>query len=445
MKLLSPEETRRITDRVMSFTKADECTVTLTGSRTGNIRFARNNVSTAGLVDDAQLSVSVAYGKRQGTAIINEFDDKSLEKVVRRAEDLARLAPENPEFMPAVARQAYKPSATFSARTAAIDPDMRAQAAAYSIEASRKNKLVCAGFFTDRTSFETIANSNGVFGHQQETSLDFTCTVRTEDGRGSGWVKRSAGDFALFDPREASDVAIEKALRSVDAKALEPGRYTVILEPAATSDLIGYMLSGFDARQADEGRSFLSKKGGGNRLGEKLFDSQVNIWSDPWDKDVAVLPWDSATMLPRERMAMIKDGRVAALDYSLYWAKKQGVRPVGSPGNMIMSGTSKSTAELIANTKKGVLVTRTWYIRLVDPQSVLLTGLTRDGTFYIENGKIKHPIKNFRFNESPVTMLNNIDEIGKPQIIAGDEVQYSMLIPPMKVRDFNFTSLSDAV
>ncbi|MES2757753.1 MAG: TldD/PmbA family protein [Pseudomonadota bacterium] len=445
MKILSQEETRRITDRVMAFTKADECTVTLTGSRTGNIRFARNNVSTAGLVDNAQLSVSVAYGKRQGTAIINEFDDKSLEKVVRRAEDLARLAPENPEFMPAVAKQAYKPSATFSARTAAIDPDIRAQAAAYSIEASRKNKLVCAGFFTDRTSFETIANSNGVFGHQQATSLDFTCTVRTEDGRGSGWVKRSAGDLALFDPREASDVAIEKALRSVEAKALEPGRYTVILEPAATSDLIGYMLSGFDARQADEGRSFLSKKGGGNRLGEKLFDSQVNIWADPWDKDVAVLPWDTATMLPRERMNMIKDGRVAALDYSLYWAKKQGVRPVGAPGNMIMAGTGKSTAELIANTRKGVLVTRTWYIRLVDPQSVLLTGLTRDGTFYIENGKIKHPIKNFRFNESPVTMLNNIDEIGKPQIIAGDEVQYSMLIPPMKVRDFNFTSLSDAV
>ncbi len=445
MKILNQEETRRITDRVMALTKADECTVTLTGSRTGNIRYARNNVSTAGLVDNAQLSVSVAYGKRQGTATINEFDDKSLEKVVRRAEDLARLAPENPEFMPAVAKQAYKPSATFSAKTAAIDPEFRAQAAAYSIEASRKNKLVCAGFFTDRTSFETIANSNGVFGHQAATSLDFTCTVRTEDGRGSGWVKRSAGDVALFDPREASDVAIEKALRSVDAKALEPGRYTVILEPAATSDLIGYMLSGFDARQADEGRSFLSKKGGGNRLGEKLFDQQVNIWSDPWDKDVAVLPWDSGTMLPRERMAMIKDGRVAALDYSLYWAKKQGVRPIGSPGNMIMAGTSKSTAELIANTKKGVLVTRTWYIRLVDPQSVLLTGLTRDGTFYIENGKIKHPIKNFRFNESPVTMLNNIEEIGKPQIIAGDEVQYSMLIPPMKVRDFNFTSLSDAV
>jgi predicted Zn-dependent protease len=445
MKLFTQEEAKRICDRVMSFSKADECTVTLGGSRTGNIRYARNNVSTAGLVENTQLGVSVAFGKRQGIVTLNEFDDKSLEKAVRTAEALARLAPENPEFMPAVSKQVFKPSNTFSKATAAIDPEFRAQTAAYSIEASRKSKLVAAGFFTDNASFQVIANSNGVFGYQESTGVDFTCTVRTEDGRGSGWVKRSATDVRLFDAREASDVAIEKALRSVDAKALEPGRYTVILEPAATSDLIGVMLSGFDARQADEGRSFLSKKGGGTRMGEKLFDQKVNIWSDPWDKDVAVLPWDSNTMLARERMDLIKDGRISALDYSLFWAKKQGVRAVGAPGNMIMGGTDKSTAELIANTKKGVLVTRTWYIRMVDPQSVLLTGLTRDGTFYIENGKIKHPIKNFRFNESPVTMLNNIEEIGKPVVIAGDESQYSLLIPPMKVRDFNFTSLSDAV
>jgi predicted Zn-dependent protease len=160
---------------------------------------------------------------------------------------------------------------------------------------------------------------------------------------------------------------------------------------------------------------------------------------------VPVLPWDNDTMLPRERIALVKDGKVNAMNYSLFWAKKKGVRPVGAPGNVIMGGTDKSTAELIANTKKGVLVTRTWYIRMVDPQSVLLTGLTRDGTFYIENGKIKHPIKNFRFNESPVSMLNNIEEIGKPTVIGGDESRFSMLIPAMKVRDFNFTSLSDAV
>jgi predicted Zn-dependent protease len=284
-----------------------------------------------------------------------------------------------------------------------------------------------------------------VFGHQQSTQLDYTCTVRTEDGRGSGWVKRTAFDAGAFDAREAIEVGVEKALRSVDAKALEPGRYTVILEPAATSDVLSYMFYGFDARSADEGRSFLSKKGGANRLGDKLFDEQVNIWADPWNSEVPVLPWDSGSMLARERQDIIKNGKVASLGYSKYWAKKKGVRPVGQPGNIIMAGTDKSTAELIANTKKGVLVTRTWYIRMVDPQSVLLTGLTRDGTFYIENGKIKHPIKNFRFNESPVTMLNNIEEIGKPVNIGGEESPFQMLLPAMKVRDFNFTSLSDAV
>ncbi|WP_296942882.1 TldD/PmbA family protein [uncultured Massilia sp.] len=445
MTILNQEQTKRICDRVLSYSKADECVVTVGGSREGNIRFARNAVSTAGLADDTNVTVQVAFGKRQGTASINEFDDKSLEKVVRRAEDLARLAPENPEFMPTVDKQAYKASKTFDAKTAAIDPEFRAQAAAYAIEACRKNKLVAAGFFNDSTAFSAVANSKGVWGHQDATGLDFTCTVRTEDGRGSGWVKRSATEAARFDPREAADVAIEKALRSVDAKALEPGRYTVILEPAATSELLGAMLSGFDARRTDEGRSFLSKKGGASRLGDKLFDEKVNIWADPWNPDVPVLPWDGGSLVARQRMELIKDGKVNALQYSRYWAQKKGVAPTARPGNIIMAGTDKSTLDLIASTKKGILVTRTWYIRMVDPQSVLLTGLTRDGTFYIENGKIKYPIKNFRFNESPVTMLNNIEEIGKPVIIGGDEVPYQMSIPPMKVRDFNFTSLSDAV
>jgi predicted Zn-dependent protease len=445
MKQLNQEEAKRICDRVLGFSKADECRVVLDGSRTGNIRYAQNSVTTAGLEENTQMTISVAFGKRQGTASVNQFDDKSLEKAVRRAEDVARLAPENPEFMPAVGKQLFKQSNTFSASTAAIDPEYRAEVASHSILAGRKNKLVTAGFFVDTTGFQAIANSNGLFGHQEFTSLDFTCTARTEDGRGSGWVTRSANDARKFDAREASAVAIEKALRSVDARALEPGRYTVILEPAATSELIGRMFGAFDARRADEGRSFLSKKGGGNRLGEKLFDEQVNIWADPWDKDVPVRPWDATSMLPRERTDVVKNGKIVALDYSRFWARKQNAAPTARHGNMIMSGGAKSLEELIASTKKGVIVTRTWYIRTVDPQSLLLTGLTRDGTFYVENGKIKHPIKNFRFNESPVSMLNNVDELGKPQIIGGDEVAYQMLIPPMKLRDFNFTSLSDAV
>ena len=445
MKQLNQDEAKRICDRVLGFSRADECRVVINGSRKGNIRYAQNSVTTAGLQENTEMTISVAFGKRQGTASINQFDDQSLEKAVRRAEDVARLAPENPEFMPAVGKQVFRPSNTFSGPTAAIDPDYRAEVASHSILAGRKNKLVTAGYFVDTTGFQTIANSNGLFGHQESTSLDFTCTARTEDGRGSGWVTRSANDARKFDAREASAVAIDKALRSVDARALEPGRYTVILEPAATSELIGRMFGAFDARRADEGRSFLSKKGGGNRLGEKLFDEQVNIWADPWDKDVPVRPWDAVSMLPRERTDVVKNGKIVSLDYSRFWAHRQKAIATARHGNMIMSGGAKSLEELIASTKKGIIVTRTWYIREVDPQSLLLTGLTRDGTFYVENGKIKHPVKNFRFNESPVSMLNNVDELGQPQIIGGDEVQYQMLIPPMKIRDFNFTSLSDAV
>ncbi len=443
MKMLNKEEAKRICDRVLALSRADECRVSVSGSRAGNIRYAQNSVSTAGLNENIGLTVAVAFGKRQGTAAINEFDDKSLERVVRRAEDVARLAPENPEFMPPPGKQDFKPSNTFSDASAAIDPDFRAQVASHSIIASRKAKLVTAGFFLDTTGFEAVAASSGLFAHQDYTTVSFTCSTRTEDGRGSGWVTRAANDVRKFDAREASEIAIEKALRSVDGKALEPGRYTVILEPAPAAELLGRMFGRMDARNADEGRSFLSKKGGGNRLGEKLFDEQVTVWSDPWDKDVPVQPWDSNNLLARERTSIIRGGRIESLDYSAFWANKQGARAKGRNGNIIMAGGSKSTAELIASTKKGILVTRAWYIRDVDAQSLLVTGLTRDGTFYIENGKIKHPIKNFRFNESPVTMLNNIEELGRPEVVADGGLR--MMMPAMKIRDFNFTSLSDAV
>jgi predicted Zn-dependent protease len=445
MSIFTEAEAKAILEKVVKLSKADECTATLTGSTNGNVRFALNNVTTSGIVDNVDLAVQVAFGKRVGVATINSFDDASLERVVRRAEDLARLAPENPEFMPAIPKQTYKPTPTFGEGTAGITPEYRAKVAADSIAPCKADKLVAAGFLSDNVNFFASANSNGNFCYQKATGVDYTCTVRTEDGRGSGWVARNLRDVERFDASREIRTAIRKAKDSAEAKALEPGKYTVILEPAASAGLISFMMFSFDARQADEGRSFLAKKGGGNRLGDKLFDERVNVWADPWNPDVPVVPWDAETMLPRERMDLIKDGKVASLNYSRYWAQKMGKRAVGAPGNIVMAGGTKSTQELIASTKKGVLVTRTWYIRMVDPQTVLLTGLTRDGTFYIENGKIKHPIKNFRFNESPVTMLNNIDELGKPEVLAGDESPYQLLVPAMRVRDFNFTSLSDAV
>ena len=208
MKMLTQDQAKQICDKVMALSKADECRVQISGSQRGNVRYARNSVSTAGLVQNTQLTVSVAFGKRQGTASVNEFDDKSLEKAVRRAEEVARLAPENPEFLPAVKGQVYKASSTYSAATAAIDPEYRAEVAAASIELARKKGLVAAGFFSDTTGFETVANSNGVFGYQTLTNLGFTVTTRTEDGLGSGWVTRSANDAARFNAREASELSL---------------------------------------------------------------------------------------------------------------------------------------------------------------------------------------------------------------------------------------------
>ncbi|MFT3754902.1 MAG: TldD/PmbA family protein [Pseudoxanthomonas sp.] len=444
MSILTEAQAKAILDKVVALSKADEITAELDGGLSGNIRFALNNVSTSGMVDDISLGVQVAFGKRVGTATINQFDDASLAAVVARAEDLARLAPENPEFVPAVEKQDYTPSPTFSESTAAITPEYRAQVAADSIGPCKAEKLIAAGYLEDGQSFVAFANSKGNFGYQRSTKLNYTCTVRTEDGRGSGWVVRDLKDASDFNAGRDVRTAMRKASTSADAKALEPGKYTVILEPAAAAGLIGFMMFFFDARSADEGRSFLSKKGGGNKLGEAVYGPQVNLYTDPWDPVAPVLPWDGDG-LPRRKQAIIENGKVANMEYSRYWARKQGKPEIGDFGNLLMTGGTKSTAELIAGTDKGILITRTWYIRLVDPQTVLLTGLTRDGTFYIENGEIKYPLKNFRFNESPVIMLNNIDELGKPVRVASDETSVPMVLPPMRLRDFTFTSLSDAV
>lgn len=444
MAILSETDAKTILDKVIALSRADECTATLTGSVEGNVRFALNNISTSGAVDNTDLAVQVAFGKKSGVATINTFDDDSLARVVRRAEELAQLSPENPEYVPIVGKQSYTPSPTFNAATAAITPEYRTQVAEASIAPCRANGLVAAGFLQDGQSFMAFANSKGNWGYQRATNADYTCTVRTEDGRGSGWVGHNVSDIGRFKAEDDIQVAIRKAKASVDAKALEPGKYTVILEPAASAGLISFMLFFFGAREADEGRSFLSKKGGGNKLGEQVYDARVNLSADPWNPEVPVMPWDDDG-LPREKMDIIKDGKVAALNYSRFWAQKQGKRAVATPGNILMAGGDKSTAELVRGTERGILVTRTWYIRMVDPQTVLLTGLTRDGTFYIENGQIKYPVKNFRFNESPVIMLNNIEELGRPVRVQGDESPFVMMIPPMKLRDFTFTSLSDAV
>lgn len=447
MTILTEEQAKSILDKVIALSEADEITAVLSGSESGNIRFALNNISTSGHISDMELGVTSSFGTRSGSTTINQFDDASLERVVRRSEELARLAPENPEFMPALEKQAYRRTPAHHESIAAITPEFRAQVAADSIGPCKDEDLVAAGFLENQESFQAIASSKGNFGYGRSTAFDYTCTVRTEDGTGSGWVGSNVGKVSDFNAARSIRTGITKAKGSVDARALEPGKYTVILEPVAAAGLVNFMMFGFDARQADEGRSFLSKAGGGNRIGEQLFDERVNIYADPAHADVPVLAWDGEG-LPRDRLVFVEDGKVRTMRYSRYWAQQQGVEPTAMPGNLIVTGGEKSTAELVASTQRGILVSRTWYIRMVDPQTMLLTGLTRDGTFYIENGEIRYPVKNFRFNESPVIMLNNVEEFGRPVRVSagsGGAGGGITMMPPMKLRDFTFTSLSDAV
>jgi len=458
MAIYTEEKAKALLTKVLSYSTADGCECNLNGSVAGNIRYARNTVSTAGEVSDVTLAIQSSFGKRTGVTTLNEFSDDALKRAVKRSEELAKLAPENPEFMPNLGPAEYKKVDGWFKSTASMTPEQRAAAADASISPSKKNKLIASGFLDNNESFNAIMNEKGMFAYYLSTAVNFTATIRTEDGTGSGWVTRDYSDASKMDTSKASDIAIQKAMDSRDAKEMEPGKYTVIMEPAATVTLLQNMAGNMAQRSADEGRSFLSKKPAEgeeakegdptNKLGVKMFDERISIWSDPQSPECPTAPF-AGDGAPVGKTVWVDKGVIKAMPNTRYWAQKTGVeyRPTaytggglfGGNAQILMSGGDESLADLIKGTRRGVLVTRLWYIRQLDPQTLMYTGLTRDGTFYIEDGKIKYPIKNFRFNESPIVMLNNIEALGKPVRIEGS------MIPPMKIRDFTFSSLSDAV
>lgn len=448
MALMTKDEAFALMKKVLAYSKAEECEVNLNSSENGNIRYAINSVSTSGKTISSTLVVQSSYGKKMGVATINEFDDASLEKVVRRSEELAQLAPENPEYMGVLGPQTYAEPKMYVSATAAVTPKQRADMVEQSLAVAKRTNTIAAGFLEDFSAMAAMMNSKGLQAYNTSTGTNFSVTMRTQDGKGSGYAIHGYTDVAKMDTKAASERAAEKAVRSADAKAIEPGKYTVILEPAAAAVLLENIFFSIDARSADEGRSFLSKPGGATKLGEKLVDERVNIYSDPLNPDLPTSTWNGDGR-PQEKITWIEKGVIKNLTYSRFWAQKKGMKAIPGPDSAIMEGGTKSLEELIAGTKKGILVTKLWYIRTVDPQSLLLTGLTRDGTFYIENGKILYPIKNFRFNESPIIMLNNLETLGKAErAISGEGGPgggLNLMMPSMKIRDFTFSSLSDAV
>ena len=444
-QLLSAADAQALVEQVVKLSKADEVEVNFSASRTGNTRFAANQMSTSGVVENRQLVVQSSFGPKSAVVTTNDFSAESLERAVRQSEALARLAPDNPEAMPRLGAQRYQAVDAHFESTAALTPGDRARAALGARRAAREaNALQAAGFLVTGESVDGLGNSKGLFAYHPSTSANYTLTVRTADGTGSGWAAADHPDWSQLDVESVGRRAIEKARLSRNPAAIEPGRYTVILEPNAVGDLV--QLIGFyaAARLADEGRSPFSKQGGGNKIGEKIMDERVTLFSDPADPQLLAAPFDGEGM-SLGRQVWVENGVLKQLSYDRFWAQKQGKTATGGPNSLKMAGGTATLEEMIASTERGVLVTRLWYLREVDPRTILYTGLTRDGTFLVENGKVTRPLRNFRFNDSPLFMLNNLEMLGRPQRLAGTEAGGNVVMPPIKVRDFNFTSLSEAV
>jgi predicted Zn-dependent protease len=272
--------------------------------------------------------------------------------------------------------------------------------------------------------------------------------VRTPDGTGSGWAGSAAFDWNDLDAAAIGAEAIEKAERSRQPRDVEPGSWVTILEPTAVSNMLGLMMGSLAARPADEGRSFFSRPGGGNRIGERFLDDRVTIWSDPLDPRLHSAPFNGQG-LPNRRETWVENGTLRTLAYDRFWAQRQSREPTGfAGGGYYMEGGDATLEDMVRSTERGLLVTRLWYIRGVDPRSILFTGLTRDGTFLVENGRIAHPVKNLRWNESPIFMLNNVEMMGPSVRVSpseSSEVAPAVYVPALKVRAFTFSSVSDAV
>jgi len=404
--LLTPSDAKVVTDRLLARSKADHCIVRLNGGERTNLRFARGSATTNGNQSHLRVTVQSQFGLRAGAASVSGLEAEALEAAVARSEQIARSAPENRELLPPAGPQTYPSGAGYDAPTAAVRAERLAAVSKPVIDEAASRAIDVAGYCMVRWGFDAMATSAGLFGHDAQTGADFTVTARNKSGTWSGWAGRSQTRFDLLDTERLGRRAIDKAAYTAPAVRLEPGKYTVILEPSAVSDLVTWMMWRMNARDADEGRSVFSRRGGGNRLGEKLFEDDVTIFTDPGDP-VAPERAFGDEGLPQRRTVWVQDGVLRNLIYSRFWAQEKRHEPVARPSSFVMAGGTTTIDDMIRGTRRGVLVTRFWYMRLLDAQKLLLTGLTRDGNFLIEDGRIVAPALNFRFNESPVAVLAN--------------------------------------
>jgi len=434
-------------DQVVAAARAQgvtEVEIILASGNQALTRFANNAIHQNVAERTTQLSVRAAIEGRSARASTNRLDAASIRAVVERAIAITRLTEPDAELLPLAELAEYRSVARWSEATAHSTPQQRAEAVAEAIRAVEGAGQTAAGIYsTDDTQY-ALMNSRGVRAEHRETMARFSITAMAGDS--SGWAKASACDLRDLNPLALALSASRKAAQSSAPRELPAGRYTVILEPAAALDLTGQMFGDFSATAIRDGRSFLN-----DRIGKKIFGDNITIHDDVCHPLQSGAPFDGEGV-PRRGLTLVEAGVVRDIAYSRQAAAHAGVEPTGhgfplpneygeTPANIVIAGGDTPVEQMVASTERGILVTRFWYIREVDPYEKIFTGMTRDGTFLVEGGRVTAGVRNFRFNQGLMEMLSNVEALS-PAVRASGEETFDMVVPAMKVRGFNFTEVT---
>lgn len=439
--LVSEKELRRIAELVFKVSEADETEVSIDAAADALTRFANNTIHQNVAEQIRTVSVRTVFGGRTARASTNKMDEESLRRVVESSSRLARSQPPNPDLLPMPGPQDYQKVERFHAATAAATPEDRARAVKRVVDLAVGKRQTAAGIFSSGVMQSVLANSKGLWAPYQQTRAEFSITVMEADS--SGWAKANSPDISQINADALAESASQKAELSRNPRDVPPGRYTVILEPAAVLDLLGFLFYDFAGTAVLDQRSCFNE-----RLGKPLFGENISLWDDACHPLQLGPPFDGEG-IPRQKVLLVDRGTPRNLVYSRATAKKVNAQPTGhgfslpneygeAPMNLVWSGGDASLDGMISSTEHGILVTRLWYIREVDPYQKILTGMTRDGTFLIEGGQVAGGIRNFRFNQSLIEMLSNVEMLG-PAVRAAGEESFEMVVPAVKARNFHFT------
>ena len=440
--LLRPEEALDIIESTIEQSQADGVFVSLNANESTLSRFSENQISQNLSRNRFTLTITSYFGQCSASASTTELDREAISQTLKRSEDLARFAPEDPEWVELLPPQNYaERNPAFDVATAQASPLGKGEIIRQVCSLSRQAKVNGSGTLSTNVNLNAIGNSQGLIACDRTTEADFSFTARQDNG--SSWSNVTAWGLEQLPIPEITSKVIDRAIASRNPREIKPGDYTVIFEPAAMSSLIPWVMWNLDARAADEGRSFMSRtdetgQANGNRLGEQLFSSLVQIQRDPTHPLLQSGRF-FGNGLSNNSLEIVKDGIPQTLSYSRYWAQQQGQEPTGAMYPIVMQGSEKTVADLIAQTERGILVSRAWYVRYINPRTLEVTGMTRDGTFWIEDGQIAYPIKNLRFNQSLPKMLANVEQLSQVQRCG------SSVIPGCMVKDFHFSSITDSV